>query len=80
MIEIKEDSIIGVIGVCGINGNLIARILSDHNYEVLANDIQNKEKCRFKEALKEYPDIQIIHGDLPEDFLDKIDYIVLQQQ
>lgn len=77
MIEIKEDSVIGVIGVCGINGNLIARILSDHNYEVLANDIQSKEKCRFKKALEDYPDIQIIHGDLPEDFLDKIDYIVL---
>ena len=77
MIEIKEDSIIGVIGVCGINGNLIARVLSDHNFKVLANDTQSKEKCRFKEALKEYPNIEIVYGDLPDDFLDKIDYIVL---
>ena len=25
--DIKENSVFGVIGVCGVNGNLIARIL-----------------------------------------------------
>lgn len=73
----KKKAVIGVIGVCGINGNLIARILSDYGYRVIANDMQSREECRFKSALLEYSEIEIIHGDVPEEFFEKIDHIVL---
>ena len=45
--DIKDDALFGVIGVCGVNGNLIARILMDHGYKVQATDMVNKENCRF---------------------------------
>lgn len=75
--EIKDDAVFGVVGVCGINGNLIARILSDHGYKVIANDTQSIKDCKFLSALKEYPDIKIYHGDIPESFYDEIDYVIL---
>jgi UDP-N-acetylmuramate--alanine ligase len=75
--EIKDDAVFGVVGVCGINGNLIARILSDHGYKVIANDTQSSKDCKFLSALKEYPDIKIYHGDIPESFYDEIDYVIL---
>ena len=76
-IDINEDTVFGVIGVCGINGNLISRILMDHGYKVIANDMVNPEDCRFKSALKDYPDMEIYYGGVPESFFEKSDYIVL---
>ena len=75
--ELKIDAVFGVVGVCGINGNLIARILSDHGYKVIANDTQSREDCKFISALKDYPEITVYHGDIPENFYDKIDYVIL---
>lgn len=75
--DIDKDAVFGVVGVCGINGNLIARILNDHNFKVYANDLQSKEECRFSSALKNYDNITIIHGQIPEDFYKKIDYVIL---
>ncbi|MDO5824823.1 MAG: Mur ligase family protein [Methanosphaera sp.] len=75
--EIKADAVFGVIGVCGINGNLIARILSDNGYRVIANDTLSKDECRFLKALNDYPDIEVYHGDIPETFYGQIDYAIL---
>ncbi|MBQ6219021.1 MAG: UDP-N-acetylmuramate--alanine ligase [Methanosphaera sp.] len=77
MMNIKEDAVFGVVGVCGINGNLIARILSDNGYKVIANDMLKEEECLFNSALKNYPDIEVIHGKIPDEFYEKIDYIIL---
>ncbi|MBR0473322.1 MAG: hypothetical protein IJI98_11590 [Methanosphaera sp.] len=78
--DIKQDAIFGVIGVCGVNGNLIARILSDHGFKVQATDMVNEEDCRFGSSLKNYPDINIYYGKLPEDFIKTSDYIVMPTQ
>lgn len=75
--EIKDDATFGVIGVCGVNGNLIARILSDNGYNVIANDMQTSTNCRFKDSLMDYPDITVYYGDLPEEFFMKSNYIIL---
>ena len=75
--ELKTDAVFGVVGVCGINGNLIARILVDHGYNVIANDTQSSEDCRFISALKDYPEITVYHGDIPDNFYDEIDYVIL---
>ena len=42
----------GVIGVCGIVGNLVARILMDRGYKVIGTDMSSKENCRFDSSLK----------------------------
>lgn len=76
-ININDDTVFGVIGVCGINGNLISRILMDHGYKVQANDMVNPKDCRFKSALKDYPDMKIYYGKVPETFFTESDYMVL---
>ncbi len=75
--DFDKDTVFGVIGVCGINGNLIARILMDHNFKVQANDMVNSEDCRFRGALKDYPDMKIYYGQIPESFFTKSDYMIL---
>jgi len=75
--NIKDDAIFSVVGVCGINGNLIARILADHSYTVRANDLADEDTCRFKNSLKDYPQIKVYHGEVPESFFEDTDYFIL---
>ena len=65
----------GVIGVCGANGNLIARILSERGYDVIGTDLSSAEECRFSHALDGY-DIELFYGETPDEFFEKSDYIV----
>lgn len=65
----------GVIGVCGANGNLIARILNERGYDVIGTDLSPKEKCRFSKSLEGY-DIELFYGETPDEFFEKSDYIV----
>lgn len=78
--DIKENALFGVIGVCGVNGNLIARILMDHGYRVQATDMVSKDDCRFGSSLEDYPDMDIYYGQLPENFIESSDYIVMPTQ
>ena len=78
--DIKPDSLFGVIGVCGVNGNLIARILVDHGFKVQATDMVNKDDCRFGSSLNNYPNIAVYYGEMPEDFISKSDYIIMPTQ
>ena len=70
-----ENKTFGVIGVCGVVGNLVARILMDHGFAVVGTDISSKEDCRFYSSFKDY-DIEIFFGGHPDEFFSKIDYIV----
>jgi UDP-N-acetylmuramate--alanine ligase len=70
-----ENKTFGVIGVCGVVGNLVARILMDRGYSVIGTDISSKEDCRFHSSFDGY-DIEIFFGGHPEEFFEKIDYIV----
>lgn len=65
----------GVIGVCGANGNLIARILNQRGYDVIGTDLSSSEKCRFKKSLEGY-DIELYYGETPDEFFEKSDCIV----
>ena len=65
----------GVIGVCGANGNLIARILKEKGYNVMGTDLSPLEKCRFSKSLEGY-DIDLFYGETPDEFFEKADYIV----
>ena len=65
----------GVIGVCGANGNLIARILNQRGYDVIGTDLSSAEECRFKKSLDGY-DMELYYGETPDEFFEKSDYIV----
>ena len=62
----KNDTF-GVIGVCGANGNLIARILKQRGYNVIGTDLSFKKDCRFAKSLEGY-DIDVFYGKTPEAF------------
>ena len=70
-----EDKTFGVVGVCGVVGNLVARIIMDNGYDVIGTDISSKEDCRFYSSFKDY-DIEIFFGGHPEEFFKRIDFIV----
>ena len=70
-----ENKTFGVIGVCGVVGNLVARILMDRGFDVVGTDISSKEDCRFYSSFEAY-DIEIFFGGHPDEFFEKIDFIV----
>lgn len=70
-----DNKTFGVIGVCGVVGNLVARILMDRGFTVVGTDISSKEDCRFYSSFEDY-DIEIFFGGHPEEFFKKIDFIV----
>ncbi|MBR4447234.1 Mur ligase family protein [Methanobrevibacter sp.] len=65
----------GVIGVCGANGNLIARILKQRGYNVIGTDLSFKKDCRFVKSLEGY-DIEVFYGKTPDSFFKKVDCVV----
>ena len=65
----------GVIGICGANGNLIARILKQRGYKVIGSDLSFKKDCRFDKSLEGF-DFDIYYGRTPESFFKKSDYII----
>ena len=73
--DFRKDTTFGVIGVCGANGNLIARILKERGFNVIGTDISQKQDCRFASALEGY-DIEVFYGETPDEFFEKSDYII----
>ena len=71
----NKNKTFGVIGVCGANGNLIARILKQRGYNVIGTDLAFKKDCKFAKALEGY-DIEVFYGKTPESFFKKADYII----
>lgn len=63
----------GVIGICGANGNLVARILKQRGFTVIGTDTSSKKECRFKNSLD---DIEVFYESHPEEFFEKSDYII----
>lgn len=72
---IESDATFGVIGICGANCNLVARILKDRGFNVIGTDMSDSEECRFKKSLEGY-DIEIFYGSHPEEFFEKADYVI----
>ncbi len=77
---VKEKSthlsdIYGVIGVCGIVGNLVARVLLDHGFQVIGTDIKSEDECGFKYTLEDYK-LPIYFKNHPETFFSSSKYIV----
>lgn len=69
------SNIYGVIGVCGVVGNLVARVLMDHGLTVKGTDIQAENECKFNYTLHDYK-IPLYFGGHPESFFNGLDYII----
>lgn len=73
--RLNSQSTYGVIGVCGVVGNLLARLLSDRSFKVIGSDSISEEKCKFKYTLKNY-DLPLYLGEHPPKFFSSSDYII----
>ena len=65
----------GVIGVCGVVGNLVARVLLDHDLKVIGTDCKSADQCKFKYTLENY-DLPLYLAGHPDDFFQESDYII----
>jgi UDP-N-acetylmuramate--alanine ligase len=73
--KINQKNVFGVLGVCGIVGNLAARVLMDHEYEVLGSDLESAESCQYLYTLEDYSLPLYLSGHA-EEFFNKSDYFV----
>jgi UDP-N-acetylmuramate--alanine ligase len=67
--------IYGVIGVCGVVGNLIARVLFEHDLKVIGTDYKSAAQCKFKYTFENY-DLPLYLAGHPENFFKESDYII----
>lgn len=65
----------GVIGVCGVVGNLVARVLMDNGLNVIGTDTQKDDECPFKYTLDDY-DLPLYLGNHPESFFSTSEFII----
>jgi len=75
----SHESTYGVVGVCGVVGNLIARVLMDHGLNVTCTDIKPEDECRFRYTLEPYLkkyNPPIYFSSHPESFLTESDYLI----
>lgn len=73
--EILRYGTYGVIGICGIVGNLVARMINDHGCDVIGTDSKREEECEFKYTLDDY-DFPIYLSSHPEFFFEESDIII----
>lgn len=74
-----ENEIYGVIGICGIVGNIAARVLMDRGCHVLGTDMKSEDECEFKYALKKYiqnQDLEVYFSEHPDSFFSRSKYII----
>ena len=71
----KNPEVYGVIGICGVVSNLIARMLIDHGYHVIGTDLHKKEECDYLYTLTNYK-IPIYLSEHPESFFNESTCIV----
>lgn len=71
----KRMETYGVIGICGVVGNLAARVLMDHGHRVICTDLQDSDNCPFLYTLTEY-NTPIYLSTHPESFFKSSTYII----
>lgn len=72
--ELSSDTF-GVIGVCGVVGNLVARVLLDHGLKVIGTDSKSAAQCPFKYTFENYNVVLELDGH-PESFFEQSTYII----
>jgi len=77
--QLPQEGTYGVVGVCGVVGNLIARVLMDHGFKVTCTDMKPEAECKFGYTLESYIkkySPTIYFSGHPESFLTESDYII----
>jgi UDP-N-acetylmuramate--alanine ligase len=72
----KNPDVYGVIGICGIVSNLIARMLMDRGYQVIGTDMHNKGNCDYLYTLNDYK-LPLFLSNHPESFFKESTHIVI---
>jgi UDP-N-acetylmuramate--alanine ligase len=70
-----NPKVYGVIGICGIVSNLVARVLIDNGHDVIGTDLHKKDECDYIYTLTDYK-IPLYLSEHPESFFNKSNYIV----
>ncbi len=70
-----NPKVYGVIGICGIVSNLVARVLIDNGHDVIGTDLHKKDECDYIYTLTDYK-IPLYLSEHPESFFNKSTYIV----
>jgi UDP-N-acetylmuramate--alanine ligase len=70
-----NPDVYGVVGVCGVVGNMLARMLIDHNCKVLGTDINGKDNCEYIYTLRDY-NLPLYLSEHPEAFFKNSTFIV----
>ncbi len=71
----NDSNVYGVVGICGVVGNLIVRMLMDRKLNVLGSDIHEKKDCQYLYTLNGY-NIPLYLTAHTESFLNKLNYII----
>ena len=71
----KNSEVYGVVGICGVVGNLIARMLMDKKCNVIGTDINKMHDCTYIYTLNDY-DFPKFFEKHPASFFKKSNYIV----
>jgi UDP-N-acetylmuramate--alanine ligase len=71
----ENPEVYGVIGICGIVSNLIARMLMDHGYPVIGTDLHQKNECDYLYTLSNYK-IPLYLSEHPISFFNESRFIV----
>lgn len=77
--SLPQKGTYGVVGVCGVVGNLIARVLMDHGFNVACTDMKPEAECRFRYTLEPYIkkyNPAIYFSGHPESFLTESEYVI----
>ena len=72
ILNLEKDTY-GVIGICGVVGNLVARVLMDNKQQVICTDLQDPADCPYLYTLNSY-NTSIYFRDHPSAFFDASTY------
>jgi UDP-N-acetylmuramate--alanine ligase len=70
-----HDPVYGVVGICGVVGNLVSRMLIDKKVRVIGTDMSPANNCKFLYTLKDYNFPKFLE-DHPESFFSQVDIII----
>lgn len=70
-----DGPVYGVVGICGVVGNLVSRMLMDKKLSVIGTDMSKADECQFLYTLKNYDFPKFLENH-PESFFNKADIII----
>jgi len=73
--EDNQEPVYGVVGICGVVGNLISRMLMDKKFRVMGTDKSPADKCKYLYTLKDY-DFPKFLEEHPESFFSQANIII----